>query len=295
MLPARNTWSVRALVWVEDYWPQLVSLIGGGGTILGAAWLSVLAVQAIPDAHAAAIARHTLLGSVPAIILYSSVFAIIIGGVAGMIRTPQIAILEQENAELKRQCKEKDDKIENVSQIGETSYSSVFEDSLQLLLNFVLKLTEDERVSLYKHDGTQFIQIARYSKNPEYCKKGRSVYPEDQGCIAEAWRSGESYLQVSDPRSQWDAYLAEHLKKKIGEQTVQHFTMPSRFYAAFAITEPSNGHKIAVIVFESVRLDIIRKDKLKQIMKTEGRRLAGLMELMKHHEPSPSLAKKSGF
>lgn len=212
-----------------------------------------------------------------------------------MIRTPQLTKLQEENEDLKQECQKKDAKLEDVSKVGEMSYFSVFDDSLQLLLNFVLKLTEDERVSLYKHDGTQFVQIARYSKNPEYCKKGRSVYPDDQGCLSEAWRAGESFLATSDPQSQWDSYLADHLKKRIDEQTVRRFTMPSRTYSAFAINDATNSHKIAVLVFESVRTGTIQKEKLKPIMKTEGRRLAGLMELMKHHEPSPLLAKKSGF
>ena len=46
-------------------------------------------------------------------------------------------------------------------------------------------LEENDRISIYKHNGASFWRVARHSSNPDHARPGRSMYPDNQG-----WHGG---------------------------------------------------------------------------------------------------------
>lgn len=85
-------------------------------------------------------------------------------------REKRIENLQKENIELK-------------NKIEELDYFKLFEDFLFILASHTLNFGDKERISVYKHEGDVFLMLGRYSKNPNYNKRGRGIYPENQGCI----------------------------------------------------------------------------------------------------------------
>jgi len=140
--------------------------------------------------------------------------------------------------------------------------------------------------------------LGRYSKNPEFCKKGRAIYPDNEGCIAAAWKDGVSVIQyLPDPDSESEAYTSQHKANwNINKQTTKCFRMKSRSYVAIAI-EDRHQKRIAVAVFESINAHgALDKDRIKGLLAShEGKRIAQFLDRMKALEPSPSYAHEEGF
>ena len=51
---------------------------------------------------------------------------------------------------------------------------------------------DQERVSIYKysHEHGVFYMLGRYSEGPDFVRRGRGVYPDNEGCIGRAWQGG---------------------------------------------------------------------------------------------------------
>jgi hypothetical protein len=191
---------------------------------------------------------------------------------------------------LKRQVAELEDRVDQRT----LDYYETFNRQLATLSD-KLGLTDDERVSVYKHDGKAFIMLGRCAANPRFLKAGRKVYPEDEGCISIAWEHGEAFLDgLPDPDANLDAYAEAQKKARIKKGTARMFKMRSRSYAAFAITDAASGKRIAVVVFESTRPDSLQR--LQQSFSAlERRGLAHFIERMSTEEPTPTYAQEEGY
>lgn len=155
-----------------------------------------------------------------------------------------------------------------------------------------------ERISVYKHESSQFVLYHRYSEDPEFRKPGRPFYPENEGCIGRAYREGKcekSDLPCPDTRER-DYKIAQQKEFYIPEDISGNFKMKSRSYAAYALYDLNHRNKIAVIVFESLApqkfsaLNIYDK-----ISNEEGENLSVLMSAWKNLEPSLDYAKELGY
>ena len=83
---------------------------------------------------------------------------------------------------------------------------------LSLKLEFGKNNHNNERATIYLHDSvSHFIPFGRFSANPKYCKKGRTQYPDNEGCIAKGWENSwhfDNNLGKGD-----DTYKRNNLKK----------------------------------------------------------------------------------
>jgi hypothetical protein len=224
---------------LKEYWPQACLIIGSIGlTEFGSA--SDIKKENIKWFR-----------SPIGITFTTSAILNIVGTIASLERTKRIDTLEQEVADLE-------------DLLGtQLNYPLVFEARLQKIAND-LGLKDTERISIYRHNQQdKFILIGRYSESPSYIKRGRSAYPDDEGCIGTAWNNGEAFDDnLPDPDNDISSYVNE-LKKRwnINKQTSRGFIMKSRNYAAYAIKESSSpGKRIAVIVFESTQINKLDKD-----------------------------------
>lgn len=278
--PANSeSWPVGLAHWFNDHWPRIVSTIGTVGIGSVGIWFSIRG----PDAR-----WYVWL------VFILSVVAYILGEICGWKHDNKLSLL---NKDL-RESEASRNGLEQLLEQTNGDYYALFQDQLSILANDVFEFTDHERISVYKHDGTAFVMLSRYSKNPNYNKKGRGIYPDNEGCIAEAWRDGESFIEdLPDPNTELDNYITAHKNGwDINKTVSKAFQMQSRSYVALAI-EDRHQNRIAVVVFESTcSKGALDSSKIKGLLDSyEGKRIAQFLERMRALEPSPTYAQKEGY
>ncbi|MGI2860502.1 hypothetical protein ACRTDL_20150 [Shewanella algae] len=223
------------------------------------------------------------------ILLFISIVCVIWGGIA-----PNVSL-----SMLKRKFKKIDD--EN-TQLKSDRESKVI-DSYKLFSTYLyahfshLKLSPDERVSLYKLDFDIFTCIGRYSDNEIYRSKPNRPYPKDNGCIAKAWAIG-SYQDTDAPCPNEDveAWITYNVDKYgFSDDELRNIRMKSRsFYGARF--RNSQQVSIAVIVFESLNPDGLPFGKIKRLLSDhEEKQLCILIETLESHIPKLEYSNAEGF
>ena len=272
----RETILVRLVLWFEDYWPQLSISIG---TVM-------MAAVALPSPSQSGSSWGEFVFYKNNFLFFTGVVFLLIGNFVAWRRSPGIRSLKKRVSEL-----------EDILEQSKDDYFQLIENHLAILANDKIGLSDKERVSIYKFEEDTFIMLGRYSKNPEYCKRGRGQYPANEGIIARAWQNGEAFVaNLPDPCNEEDRYL-EEMKNTwgINKSTVRNFKMKSRCYYGFAI-ENAEQQRIAVVVIESVNPEGLVKDEIKKILVNgEAKAIGNFLKRMRRLEPSPSFAKREGY
>lgn len=225
----------------------------------------------------------------------TSVIASIVGFIAVRRQSHRVSQLENEKADALA-----NEEVARTSLVALVEdYSRMSEYQLSALANSSsLNFSFTERISVYKHDGKAFVMTGRYSRDPDFNKRGRVVYTDNEGCIGRAWHTGEAFeANLPDPAVDLEAYV-ERVASDWGMpmNVARELRMKSRSLAAFAITDPRGDRPIAVIVFESIRTDVLELEKLRRVLNgVEGRRLTGFIDVMRPIEPSLAYASQEGF
>lgn len=265
----------RFVLGVEDYWLQALNVVATVALVVLAIWLGDLPKQ---DRW-----RNVAFGSF-------GVSAVVYAVTAFMLlrQTPGTRSLERRVEELEHQ-------LEAAEDTARADYFDLFRNQLLSELAKQLGFEATERISCYNHDGTQFVMLGRYSKNPTYNDRGRAVYPDDQGVLARAWQHGEGYAYLPHPEDDHPRFL-EVLERdwNIDAETAANFTMPSQVLCAYAITDTNDDH-VAVIVFESTRHNFLNRNNLREVIAEENKRIAGFIQKVEPYAPTPTLAAEEGF
>lgn len=160
-----------------------------------------------------------------------------------------------------------------------------------------LDLGSNERVSLYKLDMDMFSCIGRYSDNEVYRSKPSRLYPKDQGAIAKAWETG-TFEDATAPDSinnldDWVKYNISTFN--FSPEILQEMKMKSRSFYGFRLKN-SQQQSVAVVIFESIRVDGLPFGKIKRLFNEhEKRKLFTLIESLEQHIPSLEEARTEGF
>lgn len=124
---------------------------------------------------------------------------------------------------------------------------------LTLILRLIANhhnLDADDRVSLFVHDGKDFLLLARFSQNPVLERRTRRHYPSSHGIVGLAWKRTTAFKRITEvPESNYDKYIERQLEMGLTAEEAQSLTMQSRVYAARRL------EKFAVLVFESQKLN----------------------------------------
>lgn len=265
----------RFLRGLIDYWPQLAATLG----TIGFATVGVLLSPA--DGGLA-----WLVTSVPGLLFLLASALTLVGSAVIWRRAPGLRSLKRRVAEL-----------EAVLERAERDYYDQFSVELSVILKDVLGYGDTERITVYRHRGGAFQMIGRYSDNPEYRSRGRSIYPDDEGVIGRAWREGSATADFPDPDAEPELYY-EVLENgwNIGRITAERLTMKSRSCVAKALYEPKGVDRVAIVVVESTEAGILDKDEVLRAMETtEGKRIYQFLERKQSLEPDPGYAREEGF
>lgn len=277
-----NQMIVKAATYLNDYYPQIIMLLGT--IILGASgvWSTVEKEKLDWVKSGAGIT-----------FCFSSV-ATAYGTIQSWKQTRRTSSLEEEKGELKDEVARLEDVISEARKTGISIIEMQLEE-VSTQLNF----GNSERVSIYKHHDNNFIMLGRYSKSPIYNEPGRSIYGKGAGCIGQAFNEGESYLKdLPNPEIDPEGY-ENVLKKdwKIDKSITKKFTMKSRSLVAYAVESSVSPKKtIGVVVFESTEPDKLDKDEIKKLLGQPRYGLVcQLIESFKSFNPSPIKATEEGY
>lgn len=161
-------------------------------------------------------------------------------------------------------------------------------------LGFGTQATNNERITLYIHDGRKhLVPFGRYSQNPVYRGKGRTQYPDHEGCISKAWQDGWCFDNTF-PTDEISRVEKHHADYGISKRDARAFHMPSRLYAALNISD-DNGKQIAVIVVESTEDNRYNEAALKAELINNQKYLAEMITRLGNYIPKPSVAKVKGL
>lgn len=173
----------------------------------------------------------------------------------------------------------------------QANYFYLLHQHLRHIADATVKLTNKERVTIYRRDRHAFVRLDRYSLRESFATRGRSFYPDGEGCIAQAWDLGEYIIQdLPDPETQAEEYYAILWEnQRIPRSTAENFIMKSRSLAAYRLDDPASGDPIAVVVFESMRSQAFGPQKL-TTLREQARGLSHFIISYRALEPMPSLA-----
>lgn len=185
------------------------------------------------------------------------------------------------------------DKLQSLEEEIQQKYSDLSALHLTGLMRR-MGLSENDRVSIYKHNGYSFYRIARHSNHPEHSRPGRSIYPDDQGCMGEALRLGFAFEETLPAKP---AGYAARLSQRwhMDDESIGGLTMRSRSIAAYALHRPVGGKRFAIIVFESMVPGSIDTDCRNRFSPDEQASIIQWLQTMERFEPKPNEAKQGGF
>jgi hypothetical protein len=267
---------MRLARWLEAYGPQLTIALGA----IAFAFISL--IPRVRDEG-----WLWLVSSVTGIVFLTAVVLTVLGNVFSAGRTRKV-----------RSLSERIEELEGMLERVRVDYYDQFSFELSNVLRGTLGYGDTERISVYRHRGRgAFQMIGRYSENPVYNEPGRTIYPDDQGVIGEAWRSGTASVNLPDPQEEPERYYVTLENDwNISRETAERFAMKSRSLVARALYEPRARERVAVIVVESAEMGILDEEAIvRAIDGTEGERIYEFLERMRSLEPNIEYAREEGF
>jgi len=172
----------------------------------------------------------------------------------------------------------------------------IFSDHCILIFNR-LKLTSNERVSIYKLELDHFRCIGRFSTNESFKAKPDRMYAKSIGVLGLAWeRGGLSEAESPCPVTELEKYLEfHHTRYRIPKDLARNSNMKSRAFCAVRI-EDYRQAPIAVIIVESTEKNGVPFGKIGlHVNREEQRRLASLIDGLSSHMVSVEHAHEEGF
>jgi hypothetical protein len=155
-----------------------------------------------------------------------------------------------------------------------------------------------ERISLYSFDaeGGQFVLVGRFSFSPVYQAKQRATYPSDQGCIEVAWKNGVVFSNdFPDPYADPEGYSKHHLGFNVPADVSDRFTMKSRLYYGYRISDAKH-RGLAVVIIEALCPTRFTQEKLDKFFARDERQyISELVSILQPHFTVPSAATKLGM
>jgi len=168
--------------------------------------------------------------------------------------------LLSENEKLKEknvQVSNLESELNSTKEENESLMASLQKKHQELVRNWLktlyndLKLTSNDRLTIYfVHDG-EFTLLARYSSNPKIRKIHNQRFPLNKGVISLTWEHGE-YIEKSCPC--YDTEPEEYTKYiettyNYNSEEIEHLTMKSNKYFGLSILDADDT--VGVIIFEN--------------------------------------------
>jgi hypothetical protein len=258
---------VRLAKWLEDYFPEVANAVGG----------IFLAYGGLAGLNPWDEGFVQFASSVPgAVFLFGSMLVL-----AGTIASSK-------RARAARPLRKRLERFEGVLEQMAGVHYDLCSTTLARILRDTFRYGDTERISVYRHRGERAFQLmGRYSENPEFARRGRPIYPADQGVIGHAWEHRTATAELPDPEEELEQYYqALEDEWGVSRQVAEQFTMKSRNLVACSLYEPKGIYPVAVVVVESTTAGILDEDEVVQAMEgKDGDLIYDFFEMMQPLEP----------
>lgn len=141
----------------------------------------------------------------------------------------------------------------------------------------------NSRVSLYKHQGTHFSLLGRYSDNPAYSKRGQETYSDNEGFIAIGWQNKTFEIHDAPLWKKNGASYKSFMKENcnIDDNRLKNITMKSRSFYIYRFDNESASNPHGIIVFERMNENEISIDIINDIFTNHQSQIISLLKSMK--------------
>ena len=216
-----------------------------------------------------------------------------------LAKKKRLSTLEDEVENANQAEKKKSKQIKALSETI-SKYQEGYKDLIQAFLTLIsdrLKLTINERISIYEHDSNYFQLLCRYSENVAFCDPGRHVYPDDEGYIAKGFHENVYQKKdLPDPEEDHDKYFEASIADTNFKKSVsKKLRMKSRSYCSCSVANPVTKDKVAVVVIESLQPDFEIYDEYKHIHPEVTLLINSYLQRTSDVRPNASFAKNMGL
>lgn len=174
----------------------------------------------------------------------------------------------------------------------------IFNEHLASLF-YKLELTENERISFYKHQNDKFHIVGRYSSNPKLAEKNRKYYDSDEGFISLAFQQGDFFLNEGVPEfkngSKQAYYTFIRSKCEIPVDILKNINMKSRSFYLYAFKDSKGLVRNSIIVFESLDTGKFDRESIDKNLKNEKPKFLSFIERIESDFPELKNANEKGF
>jgi hypothetical protein len=192
-------------------------------------------------------------------------------------------------------------KLEN--QLSKINNNSI--DIVEIHLAYLaekMKLSSNERITLYKLIDDQFYVLGRYSSNPELKKRSRTSYKKE-GLIFKAWQEikffKNSGIPIADSRRtkfRNNYYKIINDIAPIEEETVWNIKMKSRSFYIKSFKDLMNLEQTSIIVIEGKNDKAFDEAEIDLVLnQDEEKRLVAFVEKIDWDFPNINNASEIGF
>lgn len=200
-----------------------------------------------------------------------------------------------------KQNRDLSEKIQNL----ENSIDELHKNNLEIFnehlaaLFYKLDLTENERISFYKHQNNKFHIVGRYSSNPKLAEKNRKYYNSDEGFISLAFQQGDYLLNEGVPEfkngSKQAYYTFIRTKCEIPLDSLKKIKMKSRSFYLYAFKDSKGLVRNSIIVFESLDSGNFEKEAIDKNLIQEKTKFLSFIERIESDLPELKNANEKGF
>lgn len=172
--------------------------------------------------------------------------------------------------------------INNKQKIKDEYYSLCSIYIKEIFSDFFNPQEGNSRVSLYKHQGTHFTLLGRYSDNPAYTKKGLQKYLDTEGFISLGWQNGTYKIFNVPPWKhsgvEYKRFMKAHCT--IDENRLNKLTMHSRSFYIYRFDSSNVTNPHGIIVFEKMSETEIETQTIDKIFVEHKAQLITLLKSM---------------
>lgn len=269
-----KSWLIKSGYFLNDYWPEILTPVIGLLSVLSGFLFEIQKNQF----------GWIFAGLVVPLQIVLSVYVI--------KRQKSSSKLEEEVGDKSNRIQKLErDLFEIMSQFESLRHTEI------RVLSERLNFTEKHRISIYKKEGDVFVMLERYSKNPELNKKGRGIYPSNEGFISKGYTEGTFFINnLPDPEKEHESYFQKITTEcTIEKETLAKLRMKSKSYYVKALEDEYGDNRIAVIVFESINKNDLSKSDIDYCLDDEKVRILKLLRFSERFQPHLNTLRNEGF
>lgn len=174
------------------------------------------------------------------------------------------------------------DETQNHGESQKNYFDSLGEALRYMLAGDSVGFDKSCRVTIYRlqKNSTGFLKrIFRYSEHRAYMDNGRFSIPASEGLVGLAWNNhGKVTFEYTKFGKAADQELQSFLKANGGTAPTCSLSMPSSSFVIRAVEDLDSRQRIAIVVFESVKKDVLREGAIDALLDREGKALSRLIK-----------------